>query len=295
MSYSVALCGLSPKDRHLVEIVITRVPNPKHAFRVVPQGSTDDVDIAIVDTDNPLGEAQLAELRLRRSHVIGIFLSDHGLLGGSRYRIERRSLLLRVLRTLEEVVDLELSSNKVRQHPTAERAPAAPVATSPATHSDSAFASGDMAPDAGPSEIKPLRGLIVDDSLTVREQLKGALERAGIVSDAAENAEQAMALIQRNTYDIAFLDVVMSGIDGYELCRKIKQNIYTRGLPVLMLTSRSSPFDRARGALAGCDAYLVKPITWEGFYQAVDKTLTRCFKNDRVVLASRGYRISQGH
>lgn len=295
MSFSVALCGFSAKDRRLVEIVITRVPNPKYRFRVMPSGSTDEVDIAIVDTDNPLGDAQLAELRLRRRDIACIFLSDRGMSGGSRYRIERRSLLLRVMRTLEDVVEMDLSGNKIHQHPTAARPTPEPSAANLSSQGASAFAPGVAAPTTGFSETKPLRGLIVDDSPTVCEQLKGALERAGITSDQSESAERAMALLQRNSYDIAFLDVVMPGIDGYELCRKIKQNTYTRSLPVLMLTSRSSPFDRARGALAGCDAYLVKPITWEGFYQAVDKALTRSFKNNRSVLVSRGYKISQAN
>ena len=82
----------------------------------------------------------------------------------------------------------------------------------------------------------------------------------------------------------------MPGADGYEVCRNIKKNIYTRSMPVIMLTSRSSPFDRARGALAGCDSYLVKPITWETFFTAVDKTLMKSARNDRGLLTARGYR-----
>jgi DNA-binding response OmpR family regulator len=59
-----------------------------------------------------------------------------------------------------------------------------------------------------------------------------------------------------------------------------------------MLTSRSSPFDRARGALAGCDTYLVKPITWQAFYEAVDRVLAKLFQNDRKLMAARGYRAT---
>ena len=61
-------------------------------------------------------------------------------------------------------------------------------------------------------------------------------------------------------------------------------------MPVLMLTSRSSPFDRARGALSGCDSYLTKPITWDTFSQAVDKALMKSFRNDRAQMIARGYR-----
>jgi DNA-binding response OmpR family regulator len=58
-----------------------------------------------------------------------------------------------------------------------------------------------------------------------------------------------------------------------------------------MLTSRSSPFDRARGALSGCDSYLIKPITWDTFSQAVDKALMKSFRNDRAQMIARGYRL----
>jgi len=292
MPYHVALCGLSAKDSHLVEIVITRAPNPKHAFRVKAVAERELAQIALVDADNPLGMAHFAELRRGNTQLVGVFISDHGLMGDSRYRIERKALLLRVQRTLDEVVEQEITSSKVRPIAGASDSSITPVrAQTPA--GERAFATPLPAASDFKAEVQPLRALIVDDSLTVREQLRGALDRAGLQADLAENAEQAMGLLQQQSYDIAYLDVVMPGIDGYELCRKIKHNPYTRGLPVLMLTSRSSPFDRARGALAGCDAYLVKPITWESFYLALDKTLSKYFRNDRDALIRRGYKQSQ--
>jgi twitching motility two-component system response regulator PilG len=117
-----------------------------------------------------------------------------------------------------------------------------------------------------------------------------ALERLGIGCDLADSAEAAMRLLEHHTYNLAFLDVVMPGTDGYELCRRIKHDSYRRMMPVLMLTSRSSPFDRARGALSGCDSYLIKPITWDTFSQAVDKALMKHFRNDREQMIARGYR-----
>jgi two-component system cell cycle response regulator len=60
-------------------------------------------------------------------------------------------------------------------------------------------------------------------------------------------------------------------------------------MPVVMLTSRSSPFDRARGMLAGCDSYLTKPITWDEFRTALDRALLKSVRNDRSKLTARGY------
>lgn len=297
MSYTVALCGLSAKDSHLVEIVITRVPNASKQFRILKPGAQERASLAIVDLDNPLGMAQFNDLRKLNPALVAIFVSDHGMAGESRYRIERRALLLRIHRTLEEAVAVEFSGSKVRSLPgVTSAATAAPSAKTPTsgTSAEAAFTSATPQDVALiQDEVQPLRALVVDDSATVREQLKMALDRAGLTADLAEDAERASALLQQRSYDIAFLDVVMPGTDGYELCRRIKQNTYTRGLPVLLLTSRSSPFDRARGALAGCDSYLVKPVTWEAFYQALDRALTRSFRNDRTALAQRGYKLAQ--
>jgi len=292
MSFNVVLCGLSSKDSRLVEIVLTRAPNPKHTFRVLKVADAESPRVALVDSDNPLGQAHLAELRRSNPQLVGVFISDHGLMGDSRYRIERKALLLRVQRVLDEVVEQELLVSRVSPLGGSSNAAASTAHRQLSAAGENAFASPAPATPFFQSDVQPLRALIVDDSLTVREQLRGALDRAGLQTDLAENAEQAMGLLQQQSYDIAFLDVVMPGMDGYELCRKIKQNTYTRGLPVLMLTSRSSPFDRARGALAGCDTYLAKPITWEGFYQALDKVLSKHFRNDRDALVRRGYKLS---
>ena len=135
------------------------------------------------------------------------------------------------------------------------------------------------------------RAVRTPTSTTGRTTMALPTGAAGIASDQADSAEAAMRRLEHGAYDLAFLDVVMPGTDGYELCRKIKHNNYLRAMPVLMLTSRSSPFDRARGALSGCDSYLVKPITWDIFSQAVDKALLKHFRNDRAQMIARGYRL----
>jgi two-component system, cell cycle response regulator len=273
MTYTVALCGLTARDSRLLEIVINRAGSTKFAFHAVQAENAQEPKVAIVDASSPVSLTLYHELRLHHPHLISVTISDHGLAGDSRYRIERKSLFLQVMKVLLDLADHEFIGNKVSTHPTAN----APKET----------AFSDV-----PSTDQPhqLSALVVDDSLTVREQLRQALDRLGIVCDQADSAEAAMALLKGRSYDLAFLDVVMPGTDGYELCRKIKHNPYTRLMPVLMLTSRSSPFDRARGALSGCDSYMTKPITWDTFRQAVDKALLKHFRNDRARMLARGYR-----
>ena len=63
----------------------------------------------------------------------------------------------------------------------------------------------------------------------------------------------------------------MPGMDGYSACKKIKKSKLNTSTPVVLLTSRSSSFDKIKGALAGCDAYLVKPINHNEFESVYEK------------------------
>ena len=101
--------------------------------------------------------------------------------------------------------------------------------------------------------------LVVDDSLAVRAYLRSLLEPRGFTVTDADSAEAGIAAAAANSYACILMDVLMPGIDGYEACRRIKAR--TRSGPaIVMLTSKSSPFDRIRGKMAGCDAYLTKPV-----------------------------------
>jgi twitching motility two-component system response regulator PilG len=122
---------------------------------------------------------------------------------------------------------------------------------------------------------KPLtrRALVVDDSPTVRKQLEQELGSMHIQVDMAETGEQCMEMVEEAAYNIIFLDVVLPGADGYEVCKKIRRNQETKNTPVIMLTSKSSSFDRVRGAVAGCSSYLTKPVDYEKFHKVLDQYL----------------------
>ena len=139
--------------------------------------------------------------------------------------------------------------------------------------------------DAGVSR-RP-RVLIVDDSPTVRRQLALALQRMGIESEGAGSAAEARAALAARRYDLAFVDVVMPDLDGFRFTRELKRDPALRAMPVIILTSRSSPFDLARGALAGCNTYLVKPVT----LQSLRETLARHIRlSARMALERAGLR-----
>jgi two-component system, cell cycle response regulator len=104
--------------------------------------------------------------------------------------------------------------------------------------------------------------LVVDDSDIALKFMRNRLSRFGFVADLVSSGEDALGKINAKPYKFVFLDVMMEGLDGYQTCRAIKQRKYSDGKPpvVVMLTSRGGTIDKIRGTLAGCDAYLTKPL-----------------------------------
>jgi twitching motility two-component system response regulator PilG len=110
-------------------------------------------------------------------------------------------------------------------------------------------------------EAKPTETvLVVDDSATVRAFMRAKLAPFHFDVDYAEDGETAIDMAQAKSYTCIFLDIMMPGIDGYQVCKRIKGNAETKDTAVVMLTSKSSAFDKFRGNWAGCDAYLAKPV-----------------------------------
>ncbi len=99
---------------------------------------------------------------------------------------------------------------------------------------------------------------MVDDSPSVRKQIELELDFFAVDADYAADAAHAAALLAANHYDVAFLDVVLPDSDGFRICKQIKTS--HRETTVIMLTGKASHADKVKGSLAGCDAYLVKPV-----------------------------------
>lgn len=120
--------------------------------------------------------------------------------------------------------------------------------------------------------------LVVDDSAAVRGHLESALKAVGYDVTCVDSGEAAILAAGTQAYACILMDVLMPGIDGYEACRKIKaMPLNGRGArpAIVMLTSKSSPFDRIRGKMAGCDAYLTKPVQRSHLMQVL---VEHCFK-----------------
>lgn len=115
--------------------------------------------------------------------------------------------------------------------------------------------------------------LVVDDSLPVRIQMNMALKNYAGKVDLAETGDQALEFIKENHYDIIFLDVILPGVDGYDICKAIKKDDKYKSTPVVMLTGNSSAADQVKGKLAGCDSYLIKPVKSDLFKETMSRYL----------------------
>ncbi|MDH4234082.1 MAG: response regulator [Gallionella sp.] len=144
---------------------------------------------------------------------------------------------------------------------------------SPETPAAMAAATAAPPPSAAPTATQADWVLVVDDNLTVREFMKSKLAAFNFNVDYAESGEQAVGFTGQKHYACIFLDVVMPGIDGYQVCKLIKSNRSAKKTAVVMLTSKDSPFDKIRGSMSGCDAYLTKPVDEEKLLETIAKFL----------------------
>lgn len=111
----------------------------------------------------------------------------------------------------------------------------------------------------------------VDDSLTVRKIVSITLERMGYRVMTSPEGRQGLDLIAQEKPDLILLDITMPGMDGYQVCKAIKQNPVTRKIPVVMLSGKDGFFDKVKGRLAGATDYITKPFREATLAEAVKK------------------------
>ena len=121
--------------------------------------------------------------------------------------------------------------------------------------------------------MKPLRVLLIDDSRTIRKSGENLLKREGCEVFTCVDGFEAISQFCEILPDLVFVDINMPRLDGYQTCAMIKNNERFRDVPVVMLSSMDSLFDRAKGRVVGARHYLTKPFTKEGLVQAVQETV----------------------
>ena len=125
---------------------------------------------------------------------------------------------------------------------------------------------------AGDRPAGPARVLVVDDDPTVAEVVAGYLDRAGYLVDRADDGPTALAQAGEHRPDLVVLDLMLPGMDGLEVCRRLRG----RGpVPVIMLTARGDEEDRILGLEVGADDYVTKPFSPRELVLRVESVLRR--------------------
>src|SRR5216684_6548663 len=105
-----------------------------------------------------------------------------------------------------------------------------------------------------------MRVLVVEDERAMAESLTWGLEAEGYVVDVADNGEDGLWKARETAHDVIILDVMLPGLDGYQVCRQLReQGLWT---PILMLTAMDEDLDHAEGLDSGADDYLAKPFSY---------------------------------
>ena len=121
------------------------------------------------------------------------------------------------------------------------------------------------------NELAGIKVMVIDDSNTIRRSAEIFLSQTKCEIILASDGFDAMSKIVDCHPDIIFVDIVMPRLDGYQTCMLIKKNVRFQTVPVVMLTSKTGVFDRARGRMAGSNDYITKPFTQEELLDAIYK------------------------
>jgi two-component system cell cycle response regulator len=129
------------------------------------------------------------------------------------------------------------------------------------------------------------RVLVVEDTFSNMKMLEAKLLQERFEVQTAFDGLEALAKIEDNEFDIVLLDVMMPGLDGFEVCRRIKRHHRAKGVPVIMITALDSPADRDLGMGAGADDFFVKPVEDELLFGRVLELIGRGAKDEAPAAA----------
>lgn len=136
-------------------------------------------------------------------------------------------------------------------------------------------------------ENTPARILIVDDEPSITEFVSYAMQKEGYLTEVASDGKEALRKIEQQHFDLFILDIMLPGIDGYELCRRIRTKMST---PILFLSARDTELNKVVGLELGADDYLAKPFGVRELLARTRALLRRSQGNEMV----SGNEISAG-
>lgn len=123
--------------------------------------------------------------------------------------------------------------------------------------------------------MKKPRILVIEDEPDIAEVLRFNLEKAGFQVDEERRGDRALEAIQRTRPDLVVLDLMLPGLDGYEVCRRLRAAPATAAAKIVVVTARAREAERVRGLEEGADAYVTKPFSTRELIATVGRFLGR--------------------
>ena len=257
----VAAFGLAGKFQKILEIVFRHARHNPYRFVLADSRGPGDYDVALVDM-TARGGPEVAQTLRRLPEgrpIVTVGRREDPTRACDDLVLQRFALNL--LAVLNRVVERHLLR------------PAAALARR---------AAGLFGlPDAERLLGRRARVLLIDESPAVRRQVSLALHQMGLDSEGVGSAREALDVIAVRRYELVITEAELSDIGGLRLTRDIKRDPALRGMPVIVLTRRSGPLDLLRGAMSGCDSYLVKPVS----LQTLRETVGRCVRKSLAAAA----------
>lgn len=128
----------------------------------------------------------------------------------------------------------------------------------------------------------------VDDEQSIREVYAYALKNAGFEIECFQNGEDFLSALSTKKCDLAILDIMLDGLDGYEILKAMKSNAQTSDIPVIMVSAKSTEIDKVRGLDLGADDYLTKPF---GVLELVARINAKLRKSQKSAIAYKDINI----
>jgi len=140
-------------------------------------------------------------------------------------------------------------------------------------------------------DLTGMKILMVDDVPENLEILGHILKTLGLRISVAKDGEMALNIVKNNLPDLILLDIMMPGIDGYEVCEKLKKDIDTKDIPVIFITVKMETDEILKGFSVGCVDYITKPITEREVVARVNIHLKLKKAKDEIIQREKFYRV----
>lgn len=274
--FVLELLGFSDAEKTMLSSTF-RLTGRRPFCYAEPMTLDERADIYLVNADNPEGLAQL-QARAPNVHSPAVLIG-RGPAPSGWPLIGKPIHWMRLFEQLDSLMQAALVERTRRS--AADGAPWDGRSYRRAADKNAARLEPEHIPPAPTESV-----LVVDDSATVRAFMRNRLAPFRFDVDYAEHGEAAIDMAQNKAYTCIFLDILMPGIDGYQVCKRIKSSPATKGTAVVMLSSKASAFDKFRGNWAGCDAYLSKPVAEDELLATIARFLPSARRVANAILSN---------